>query len=127
MRDHRLAAVLGACILTLTCLGGEVRAEMTPFGPGDADGSGTVDTWDSFEVLQDYNRVGEGLLCDLNKDGTVNGADLNEVLSNMGNHYSDSFMLAGVSLSTAVPEPATLAMLASGLLALLAYGWWKRR
>ena len=55
---------------------------------------------------------------DFNGDGTVNGADLNTVLSN----YNQS---AGVT--AAVPEPSTLLLAAAGLVGLLAYAWRKRK
>ena len=87
---------------------------------------------------------------DANSDGSVNGTDLNTVLSNYGmtsgatwamgdfngdgtvngtdlnivlSNYGSSF--AGVT--AAVPEPSTLLLAATGLLGLLAYAWRKNR
>ena len=124
MKDQRPGVVLGvlaACALTLTFLGGEVRAT-TYWGPGDANGDDVVNQADLDIVLNDYNQVFTGNTWgygDFNNDGIVNGADLDVVLSNMGK--------GGTSVAAAVPEPATLALLATGLLGLLAYGWRKRR
>ena len=55
---------------------------------------------------------------DFNYDGTVNGADLNIVLSNYNQH---------LSVGAAVPEPSTLLLAAAGLAGLLAYAWRKRK
>jgi hypothetical protein len=84
--------------------------------PGDANLDGTVDGTDLNAVLSNYNRSGMGWSQgDFNNDGTVDGTDLNAVLSN----YNRS---AGVT--AAVPEPGTLGMLALGALGVLA---WKGR
>ena len=86
---------------------------------GDADLSGTVNGSDLNVVLSNYNKTGmEWSQGDFNYDGTVNGADLNMVLSN----YNQS-----VSVGAAVPEPLTLLLAAAGLAGLLAYAWRKRR
>ena len=70
-------------------------------------------------MLSNYNQTGmtwrQG---DFNGDGTVDGTDLNIVLSN----YNQS---AGVT--AAVPEPSTLLLLAAGLFGLVCYAWRKGR
>ena len=85
---------------------------------GDANGDGVMTQADLSTVLDNFNMVGVGLPGDLDGNGTVNGADLNIVLSNMGGQ---------TAVAGAVPEPATLALLFTGLLGVLAYGWRKRR
>ena len=87
---------------------------------GDADLDGTVNGADLNTVLSNYNKTGMyWSQGDFNYDGTVNGADLNMVLSN----YNQS-----VSIGAAVPEPGTLGMLALGVAAVLACkGWRKQR
>ena len=70
-------------------------------------------------MLSNFNKTGmswsQG---DFNYDGTVNGVDLNTVLSN----YNKS-----LSVAAAVPEPSTLLLAAAGLAGLLAYAWQKRK
>ncbi len=56
---------------------------------------------------------------DFDGNGTVNGADLNTVLSNYNQHLSSSVM--------AVPEPGALVLLLMAGLSLAAYGWRKRK
>ena len=86
---------------------------------GDADLDGTVNGADLNTVLSNYNKTGKyWSQGDFNYDGTVNGADLNMVLSN----YNQT-----VSVGAAVPEPSTLLLAAAGLLGLLAYAWRKRK
>jgi fibronectin-binding autotransporter adhesin len=86
---------------------------------GDTDLNGTVDGADLNAVLSNYNQSGMNWSRgDFNYDGMVDGTDLNTVLSN----YNQS-----VSAGAAVPEPSTLLLMAAGLAGLLAYGWRKRR
>ncbi len=86
---------------------------------GDADLSGTVNGSDLNVVLSNYNKTGMyWSQGDFNYDGTVNGADLNMVLSN----YNQS-----VSVGAAVPEPSSLLLAVAGLAGLVAYAWRKRR
>ena len=85
---------------------------------GDTNLDGSVNGTDLNTVLSNYNQAGGWSQGDFNYDGTVNGADLNIVLSN----YNQS-----LSVGAAVPEPSTLLLAAAGLAALLAYGWRKRK
>jgi hypothetical protein len=86
---------------------------------GDADLNGTVNGADLNVVLSNYNQTGDyWYQGDFDYNGTVNGADLNIVLSNYNQH---------LSVGTAVPEPSTLLLAAAGLVGLLAYAWRKRK
>ncbi len=87
--------------------------------PGDADLNGTVNGADLNAVLSNYNKTGMAW-SDGNFDdnGTVNGADLNIVLSNYNKH---------LSVAAAVPEPSTLWLAAAGLVSLLVCAWRRRR
>lgn len=83
---------------------------------GDANGDDSVNGTDLNTVLSNYNDSGmDWIDGDFNGDGSVNGTDLNAVLSN----YNQS-----VSATTSVPEPSTLALMAAGVLAMLS---WRRR
>ena len=78
---------------------GSLQALSAPLG-GDADANGTVNGADLNIVLSNYNQTGMNWFQgDFDGNGTVNGADLNIVLSN----YNQS-----VSVGAAVPEPSTL-------------------
>ena len=69
---------------------------------GDANLDGSVNGADLNVVLSNYNQTGmTWSQGDFNYDGTVNGADLNTVLSN----YNQS-----LSVGAAVPEPGSLAV-----------------
>ena len=86
---------------------------------GDANLDGTVNGADLNTVLSNFNKTGmTWSQGDFNYDGTVNGADLNAVLSN----FNQTLNVAG-----AVPEPSTLLLAVAGLIGLLAYAWKKRR
>ena len=86
---------------------------------GDANLDGTVNGNDLNTVLSNFNQTGmTWSQGDFNYDGTVNGADLNTVLSNFNQH---------LSVVGAVPEPSTLLLAAAGLAGLLAYAWRKRK
>ncbi len=92
---------------------------LTPGLPGDADMNGTVNGADLNTVLSNYNKTGMGWADgDFDDNGTVNGADLNTVLSNYNQH---------ISVGAAVPEPSSLMLAAAGLVGLLAYAWRKRK
>jgi hypothetical protein len=60
---------------------------------------------------------------DFNGDNTVNISDLSNVLTN----YDKSMGLGAAPGLKAVPEPATLVLLASSAIGLAAYAWRKRR
>ena len=85
---------------------------------GDTDLNGTVNGADLNTVLSNYQQTGQYWYeGDFDYNGTVNGADLNILLSN----YQQT-----LSVGAAVPEPSTLLLAAAGLLGLLAYAWRKR-
>jgi fibronectin-binding autotransporter adhesin len=85
---------------------------------GDSNLDGTVNGTDLNAVLSNYNQAGGWSQGDFNYSGTVDGADLNIVLSN----YNQS-----LSAGAAVPEPSTLLLAAAGLFGLLCYGWRRRK
>jgi probable HAF family extracellular repeat protein len=79
---------------------------LKPALPGDADLDGTVNGVDLNAILSNYNKSGmDWSHGDFNGDGVVNGADYDVVLSN----YNQT-----ASASVAVPEPATLLLLPAG-------------
>ena len=85
---------------------------------GDTDLNGTVNGADLNTLLSNYQQTGVyWAQGDFDYNGTVNGADLNILLSNYQQH---------LSVGAAVPEPSTLLLAAAGLLGLLAYAWRKR-
>ena len=74
---------------------------------GDANLDGTVNGGDLNTVLSNFNQTGmTWAQGDFDYDTTVNGADLNAVLSNFNQH---------VNVTGAVPEPSSLLLLAAGL------------
>lgn len=85
---------------------------------GDANGDGSVNGTDLNAVLSHYNQSGmDWVRGDFNRDGSVNGTDLNTVLST----YNQSYF----SATAAVPEPGTAALLGGTILAIC--GWLIRR
>ena len=80
---------------------------------GDSNLDGSVNGTDLNAVLSYYNQSGQVWACgDFNYDGSVNGTDLNTVLSNYNQSLSSS--------TAAVPEPSTLLLMVLGLVGLLA-------
>ena len=104
---------------TNTVVGGENLLTVMYTLYGDANLDGTVNGGDLNTVLSNFNQTGmTWAQGDFNYDTTVNGADLNAVLSNFNQH---------VNVTGAVPEPSSLLSLAAGLAVLLTYAWWKRK
>jgi autotransporter-associated beta strand protein len=104
---------------TNTVVGGENLLTIAYTLYGDANLDGTVNGGDLNIVLSNFNQTGmTWAQGDFNYDTTVNGADLNAVLSNFNQH---------LSVTGAVPEPSSLLLLAAGLTGLLAYVWRKRK
>ncbi len=92
---------------------------LQPQLPGDANGDGKVDVNDLTIVLSNFAQTGMTWNTgDFNGDGRVDVNDLTIVLTNFGS-------TVGAAGLGAVPEPDTLALLALGLTALLA--WAARR
>jgi fibronectin-binding autotransporter adhesin len=80
---------------------------------GDANLDYSVNGTDLNAVLSNYNQSGASWSNgDFNYDGMVNGTDLNTVLSNYNQH---------VAVGAAVPEPSTLLLTFAALAGLLAY------
>ena len=86
--------------------------------PGDANMDGTVNGADLNIVLSNFNETGmTWAQGDFTGDGTVNGADLNIVLSNFNQT---------LGVGAAVPEPAAIALFAVGAGGLLCFVWRRR-
>ena len=97
----------------ITDLDGEIyRIVPPPVGMGDADLSGCVDDDDLSLLLANWGTGDEWGEGDLNESGTADDDDLSLLLANWG---------AGCSPAPgeAIPEPATLALLVFGGLALI--------
>jgi autotransporter-associated beta strand protein len=105
---------------------------------GDANLDGAVDFSDLTSVLANYDSSGTWATGDFNYDGVVDFSDLTSVLANYDQSLS-GLVVNGSSLDAqavgqltaagvkVVPEPGTLALLAAGLIGLLACGWRSRR
>jgi hypothetical protein len=104
---------------TDTVVGGEQLLTVMYTLYGDTNLDGTVNGGDLNTVLSNFNKTGlSWAQGDFDYNTTVNGADLNTVLSNFNQH---------LSVTGAVPEPSSLLLLAAGLAGLLAYAWRKRK
>jgi T5SS/PEP-CTERM-associated repeat protein len=108
-----------------SALGGVSYAiSSTAILPGDANIDGRVDINDLTTVLTSYNQTGQSWSTgDFIGDGTVDINDLTIVLTN----YNTSVGASAAGIGGAVPEPGVLALVAAGLVGLLAYAWRKRK
>jgi len=111
-------------------VGSDVQIMVTM--PGDVDLDGDVDFADYNKVLADFNAGMTGAYWadgDFNYNGVVDFADYNTTLSyfNLGAAMVALPELGGPRGLAGVPEPGTLALLAGGLIGLLAYAWRKRK
>ena len=107
---------------------------------GDADLNGAVGSSDLSIVLSNFGKAGVWATGDFDYNDTVGSSDLSIVLANFGQTLPATFnvasytnldaaainMLNAAGIKT-VPEPGTIALLAAGLLGLLAYAWRKRK
>lgn len=118
----------------LTCNGTYASFTVTGFGGyavtgvpmevfllGDANKDGTVNVADLTDLLNNYNKT--GMLWangDFNSDGNVNVADLTVLLNNYNKTY-------GAVAGTAVPEPSVGSLLGIGAISLLANAWRRQK
>ena len=112
---------------TVTALNGyDYAVAAVPSLPGDANGDGRVDVNDLTIVLTNFGQTGmtwsQRLPWTATPPARVDINDLTIVLANFGQTAGAS--AAGLA---AVPEPATLWLLAGGLLGLFARVWRKGR
>ena len=114
MSDGSLIKSIGIDYSTNNDAGSPAVADLTfdfVHLPGDANLDGTVNGDDLNIVLSNFNQTGNWFHGDFNGDGTVNGADLNIALSN--------FNQTSASASMSVPEPPTAMLAIVAALALL--------
>ena len=91
------------------------RYAVTGMVAGDANNDGVVDAADYIALKQNFGLGSDATRPqgDLNKDGAVNWADLQILMSNFGTRTLPTLA------PTATPEPATLGLLAIGVLAII--------
>ena len=92
--------------------------------PGDANLNGTVDQNDFDLVIGNFGSAGGWTQGDFNYNGVIDQNDFDLVLGNFGSSFDPApiYHASGAGFSP-VPEPGTLALLAAGLIGLLAYAW----
>jgi hypothetical protein len=113
--------------LTLGCLDNTSSKQVIVIAtyPGDFNLDGVVDSQDKAIWFAHAFFGTTWQQGDANYDGVVDGLDRDLVLAHTGMPPT-----AGMSAAagvTPVPEPGTLALLATGLLSLLAFAWRKRQ
>jgi hypothetical protein len=91
--------------------------------PGDADRNGTVDGADLNTVLSNYNATFTGDTWPFG-DFDANGTVDGADLNTVLSNYNQHSSAAG---APGAPEPSTLLLAAAGLVGLLAYAWRRRR
>ena len=96
---------------------------LTPLSPipGDTNGDGVVNNLDLATVLNNLNEPSGGLWSkgDVTGSGMVTNADLAIVLNNLNTGVSTTTAAMLAAGAVPVPEPASLALLAVGLLGVL--------
>ncbi len=98
--------------------GGEIRGFLFQV-PGDYNDNGVVDAADYVLWRKTEGTTGEGLAADSNNDNIINGDDYTAWRDVFGNDRHDGHHHhgSGAGLSAAIPEPATLTLLAMALFA----------
>jgi autotransporter-associated beta strand protein len=113
--------------LTLGCVDNTATDQVKVMAtyPGDFNLDGVVNKLDYAIWAANVFTGSTWQQGDANYDGAVNGLDRDLWLANVGlPELSGASPAAGV---TPVPEPGTLALLAAGLLSLIAFAWRQRR
>lgn len=95
--------------MDVTYTGGLVEVTSDALG-GDANLNGTVDVLDLSLLATNYGGSGNWLMANFNGDAAIDVLDLSLLATNYG---------SSITSPTAVPEPASLALLALGGLALI--------
>ncbi len=106
----------------------ELQVTVFQAAPGDTNGDGEVNNSDLQQILGAGSfNVGDGWAWpqgDFDGSGTVNNSDLQLILAT--GLFGAGTYAAGAGLA-AVPEPATIVLLASGMLGLLLVLWRRRK